>query len=238
MPSRSPRHVCTIGWRPMNDRTRSGLRDSLLVIVGLIVVFVASVAVGSRISWLGEWLRDSPSIAGEVHNVPAVAVPAHRRLTPSMRALVNDILEDDETLLVVLNAEDLVGCEDLGRQLRRLGRAIKPRKMMLVTAATDHERVSHFLRRERVAGAVADIVSLQLAGDMDEHMIDGFTLVTPAAMVVDRHGRIVRGVMHPYKVKNYRAISFTEELGLLESDTLSIDIRNPHSPLDKERTSR
>lgn len=101
----------------MNDRTRSGLRDSLLVIVGLIVVFVASVAVGSRISWLGEWLRDSPSIAGEVHNVPAVAVPAHRRLTPSMRALVNDILEDDETLLVVLNAEDLVGCEDLGRQV-------------------------------------------------------------------------------------------------------------------------
>jgi hypothetical protein len=114
----------------------------------------------------------------------------------------------DSAMLAVLRATDCFTCEDLGRQLRELQRAAGNSVPLLVaTEVGDSSRVAVWLTRERVRAA--GIASLDLRALLVGHP----DLITPAALVFDGEGAVLRGVAHPRRSKNIRLRSFAEELG-------------------------
>ena len=118
---------------------------------------------------------------------------------------------DGESVLVLLEGYDLGGCEDLGRQLRRLRIVANARTMFIAAPMIDSGHVSYFVHRERIANVALVVLP---DGDWAQLLSRTNVTATPAAMVVGANGKIMRGVMHTSKVQNIRAASFAEELGL------------------------
>ena len=113
---------------------------------------------------------------------------------------------DSAALLVVLHAEDLRACEDLGRQLREVRAAFPAFPLIAVTEPASISEVQRFLRRERLPASVAGLrPELLVAGHPD--------LATPA--VLRREGGGVVGTSHPLRFQNVRVRSFAAELGEL-----------------------
>jgi hypothetical protein len=122
-----------------------------------------------------------------------------------------------DSLVVVLIAEkDCLTCEDLGRQIRNLVASVSNQRMVLLASPiADSVRVEQFTRAERL-GLRAMYLSAALT------LEDGSTIPTPAAIVVDRAGVVLRGVAHLVSVKNVRAVSFAEELGYVPTGVLPL----------------
>ena len=126
-------------------------------------------------------------------------------------------LSSGTAVLVALRAADVAGCEDLGRQLRDLYRAVPEGEgwgMAILVDPAGEAELRAFLAREHIPSIpviTADPAAL-LAG--------GTKVATPAALVVDRDGRVRAGVSHPERFKNVRGRSFAQELPL--NDTGSI----------------
>ena len=132
------------------------------------------------------------------------------RLTSQARAAVGT-LGQRHTVLAVVTAADLATCEDLGRQLRELRRAVPAQPgwgMAVMIDGAGRAELERFLRRERVP-----YVAL-LEGD-PRALLDGAEHPgTPAVVVLNGEGRIQAGVSHPLRVRNTRNRSFAQELGL------------------------
>jgi hypothetical protein len=114
-------------------------------------------------------------------------------------------------VLVVLRGSDTETCEDLGRQLRDLDRAVSraaAAPLTIVVDAEGEEGLRRFLRRERLPGMAI------VLGQPGRFLADGRNVGTPAAMIVDTTGAIISGVSHPTRFSNLRRNSFAEELGL------------------------
>lgn len=113
----------------------------------------------------------------------------------------------DTALVVVLTEEDVLKCEDLGRQLREVRRAYGPdRPIMVWGDSAGTEMLAAFLRRERIPRAVVGAVAPGAV------LSDGEVVWTPAAILVTRDGRIVEGVSHTLRAPNVRLRSFAQEL--------------------------
>jgi hypothetical protein len=116
----------------------------------------------------------------------------------------------DSLIIVALQAADVRGCEDLGRQLRELVGATRERiPVLIVTPDADHDLIVSFLRTERLSSVELFASPALLTTDRDGEII------TPAALVVARSGTILRGVSHPGASRNVRPLSFAHELGFL-----------------------
>ncbi|HEY0017517.1 MAG TPA: hypothetical protein VGC13_14495 [Longimicrobium sp.] len=117
----------------------------------------------------------------------------------------------DHTVLAVVTAADLRGCEDLGRQLRELSKAVPSEPgwgLAILVDAAGSEDLRRFLERERVPPVPI------LVGHPTAFLEGGEHPGTPAAAVVVRDGRIAAGISHPLRVRNTRSRSFAQELGL------------------------
>ena len=115
------------------------------------------------------------------------------------------------TVLVVLRGTDVARCEDLGRQLRELYRAVADRPgwglAVMIDPAGEPE-LRRFLSRERIPAVPV------IAADPAALLADGTNVATPAALVARRDGEIRAGVSHPSRFKNMRGRSFAQELPL------------------------
>lgn len=106
--------------------------------------------------------------------------------------------------------------------------------MVIAVPIADHTRVNYFVNRERIRDVAID-------GLHDEDWLrvlsETNVVATPAAMVVDGEGEVIRGVMHMTKVRNVRAASFAEELGLVPAEEYERDAHN-RSEKDSEHINR
>lgn len=132
------------------------------------------------------------------------------QVTPQVQAVVGT-LKMRHIVLAVVTAADLAACEDLGRQLRELRRAVPDEPgwgMAVLVDGAERTEVERFLRHERVSRVTV------LEGDPHALLAGAEHPGTPAALVVDADGRIHAGVAHPLRVRNTRSRSFAQELGL------------------------
>lgn len=112
--------------------------------------------------------------------------------------------------MALVRSADWQRCEDLGRQLRELQRAIPANSAMLVwTESDDLQAVRHRLRREKIRARVAAIPSL------DRIFATPQRIPTPAVLKVSADGAHASGVAHTRRFPNVRQRSFAYELGLL-----------------------
>lgn len=119
----------------------------------------------------------------------------------------------DSTVLIVVRGTDTETCEDLGRQLRDLHRAVPDVpgwNVAILVDAEGEEALRTFLARERLPEMPIVI------GEPGAFLADGRNVGTPAVLVADRSGGIRAGVSHPSRFKNVRGRSFAEELQLIE----------------------
>ena len=206
----------------MMDSRLSREAKRMFRVIGILgVAFVASTFVGAigsdSLSRFLSWTRESSPGEGSLgDNSPGgpgaiKPIPADSQLPSVFIGVLQRVNHDDESVLVLLEGDDLIGCEDLGRQLRRLRIAAGTRRMVIAAPVIDGNRVNYFVNRERIS----DVVVEGLLEDEWARLLSGSIVVTtPAAMVVDGEGKVVRGVMHTTPVRNVRAASFAEELGL------------------------
>lgn len=157
--------------------------------------------------------REGWATSARLHSVAAYDHATGRvtgRLGSRALVAVRD-LSFRSTVLVALRGADVATCEDLGRQLRELRRAV-PREagwgMAILIDPAGQTKLRQFLAREHIPAVPVIIAdpSRLLAGET--------RLATPAALIVDRDGRIQAGVSHPSRFKNARSRSFAQELPL------------------------
>jgi hypothetical protein len=133
----------------------------------------------------------------------------------------------DHTVLAVVTANDLGSCEDLGRQLRELRRAVPDQPgwgMAILVDQAGMTGLRIFLQRERV-GRIPVLV-----GDPRAYLEGQQHPGTPAAVVLHRDGSITAGVSHPLRVRNTRSRSFAEELGLAGTPGMDLTVAGARRP--------
>ena len=140
-------------------------------------------------------------------------VAATQRVTGSVSGDALRALEREpgttSAIVLVVRRRDIDKCEDLGRQLRVLRRALPVTTELLVLGDSAHTSVVRdYLRLERISNA--RILPL----DANRILEGGATLPTPAVLIVGREGQIVAGVAHPVRFANARFSSFAEELAV------------------------
>lgn len=125
--------------------------------------------------------------------------------TRELRGL--DLAGGDTALVLVITEQDVLTCEDLGRQIRELRRAYGADRPIAVWAdSAGSGLLRSFLRRERIARATVGTVPPSAV------LSDGTGLWTPAAILATPDGRIVEGVSHTRRSPNVRLQSFAQEL--------------------------
>jgi hypothetical protein len=119
-------------------------------------------------------------------------------------------LSGDTHVIVVLRRDDIIRCEDLGRQLRELRRSLASHVNLSVWSDTvDVLIVRRFLQTERVSEAMAQpIAMVSVLRETPEP-------ITPLALVVRQGVPVTRGVAHPGRFANSRPRSFAAELAEL-----------------------
>lgn len=119
---------------------------------------------------------------------------------------------DSASLAVVLvvRGSDVRTCEDLGRQLRELRRALGPtRPIIVLTDSSSVEMVGNFLALEHVA-------SVSVAAESLTNLYsEPITLAMPAVLLVDWRDSVVQAVSHPQRFPDARVRSFSSELTAL-----------------------
>jgi len=143
-----------------------------------------------------------------------------------LRAAVQ-ALPFDHTVLAVVTGGDLGSCEDLGRQLRELSRAVPDQPgwgMAILVDQAGMAGLRVFLQRERV-GRIPILV-----GDPRAYVEGQEHPGTPAAVVMHRDGSITAGVSHPLRVRNTRSRSFAEELGLAGTPGTDLTVAGARRP--------
>jgi hypothetical protein len=188
---------------------KKGLMGAVVVGGGLATGTAVSLARGGA----GEEARETLPLAPQEHSAAAYDRATARftgRLGPRVLAAAEE-LSSRSTVLVVVRGADVKTCEDLGRQLRELHRAVPAGGewgMALLVDSAGEAELRGFLAREhitRLPVLVADPAGL-LEG--------GAKVATPAALVVGRDGQVRAGVSHPSRFKNVRGRSFAQELPL------------------------
>lgn len=173
--------------------------------------------------------RESWSALAQEHSDSAYDAAMKRftgRVSPPVRESLRG-LPGERTVLAVLTGDDLRGCEDLGRQLRELHRAV-PREpgwtMAILVDAAASEEVRRFLRQERVPSLPV------LVGEPGAFLEGAAHPGTPAAVVVTPQGLITAGVSHPLRVRNTRSRSFAQELGLAGDAPADLSLAGARRP--------
>jgi hypothetical protein len=185
-------------------RLRGALIGAAVIGLGLLTGTAASLARAPQET-------EPPAVLPQEHT-PAAYDAATIRFTGRLGAGGVDAaqaLPGPSAVLVAVRGSDLVNCEDLGRQLRELSRAVPEGwGMGILVDAPGQEALAKFLTRERIRGVpvfVADPAAL---------LADGSKVATPAALVAGRDGVVRAGVSHPSRFRNVRSRSFAQELSL------------------------
>ena len=146
----------------------------------------------------------------EEFNFDSATVRLSGRLAAPAAAALREASAGDTALVLLVERRDLATCEDLGRQLRELRRHWGPdRKIVVWGEADDPEAVRDYLKRERIAGT--EVQPLPVS-----RVMEGRTRIpTPAVLVATAGGVVVEGVAHPYRFKNVRLRSWSQELRTL-----------------------
>ncbi|HEY0021345.1 MAG TPA: hypothetical protein VGB24_00485 [Longimicrobium sp.] len=191
------------------DRFKKGLFGLVAVAGGLMFGSAASAAMGAAAAHK----TSPPRVTAEEHSAAAydrATVRFTGRLAPTAVAAASG-LPSETTVLVAMRGADLATCEDMGRQLRELYRAVPDEPgwgMAILIDSAGQDDLRRFLAKERIP-RVAIVVA-----DPTRLMADGTPVATPAALVTDRQGHIQAGVSHPSRFKNLRGRSFAQELPL------------------------
>lgn len=137
----------------------------------------------------------------------SATVSVRGRLTTTARVRLAKAIDGTDAVLVLLDSADVRVCEDLGRQLRLLGRRASPGLPLVVVAdPAALPSVRAFTRREKLRPAV--FVALR-----PSDLVAGESRVpTPAAVVMRGMDASVIGVAHPRRFPNIRTRSFADEL--------------------------
>lgn len=116
----------------------------------------------------------------------------------------------DTLLALLITSEDVVTCEDLGRQIRDLRRAYGLRRPIAVwTDSTRLDVIRTFLHRERIANTVVGPVPPTAV------LADGKRIPSPAALLATRDGKVIEGISHTLRAPNVRLRSFAQEFRTL-----------------------
>jgi hypothetical protein len=192
------------------DVFKKGLFGLVAIGGGLIFGSAASAAMGPA----SAEKASQPRVIAEEHSAAAydrATVRFTGRLAPTAVAAASS-LASETTVLVAIRGADLATCEDMGRQLRELYRAVPDQPgwgMAILIDSAGQDDLRRFLAKERIP-RIAVIVA-----DPARLLDDGTPVATPAAVVADRQGLIRAGVSHPSRFKNLRGRSFAQELPLV-----------------------
>lgn len=185
----------------------------LVIAGGLLAGFAARTARGGEVtaaSVRNTWAANTIQHSDAAYDRATVRFAG--RLGPGVMEAVRP-LGWQSTVLVVLRGDDVRACEDLGRQLRELRRAVPDadgRGMAVLVDPAGEADLRLFLARERLPRV--RVVTADPAG----LLADGTAVATPAALVADGDGRVRAGVSHSTRFKNVRSRSFAQELPLAE----------------------
>ena len=175
----------------------------------------AWIAAAAALGWIlgvvavGATRRDAGA-AGNRLSDPATIETVTGVLTATALGRLKFADSEDQLAVLLLRGKDVLTCEDLGRQVRRLQRAIASRGLSLVVWSDPDGRgiVETWLKRERIRA------ERHITADLRSIVRGRESLATPAVLLVESDGRVVQGVAHPVRVPNVRPRSFAEELGL------------------------
>lgn len=176
----------------------------------VLCTFLASAGIGHVVS--GRLTRPTPDQALALYTREQYAAATHV-VEGELRAETVPVLREyvaangTGAVLVIMRADDIRQCEDLGRQIRALRRATQAHVPMVAIAdAADTSLVRDFLRIQRIANiSIVPVAPSALLSDNDQ-------LPTPAVLILDAQGATVSGVAHPVRFPNARFRSFAEEL--------------------------
>jgi hypothetical protein len=190
-----------------------------IALQALVFCLVCLVAAGVGAEGVSRLLRadPAPEARRSIHTLARLEEATarfHGSLSEGARLLLTPDLADT-SVVVVVAGRDLVGCEDLGRQMRRLRRAMGSGRPLLVwTELGSAGKVERFFRRERVPHVVVRETDIR-------RVLHAVPVVTPAALLVRADGEVIQGISHPKRFPNMRLRSFAEELTLLTSSSRS-----------------
>lgn len=189
--------------------------DSVLrfLFVATATAAVSATLAAGVVRWIGtRRLHDVRGLQSEARYVRATTVYQGRLSGPAAK-LLRDVRQSGRlAVVVVLRAKDAETCEDLGRQLRELRRAIGPERPLLIFAEPSNGLpIANFARSERLANVRIAEIALEtvLAGNASP--------VTPLVLLVDEADSVVEGVAHPLRFPDARVRSFASELGKLQA---------------------
>lgn len=195
------------------DTVRAGLVGVAIAGGGLLVGAAANLARGDAAeppSAEETWARSAREHSEAAYEQATVRFGG--RLGPQARQAARS-LSLESAVLVVLRGPDVANCEDLGRQLRELRRAVPEGPgwgMAVLVNPAGEADVRRFLAKERLSSIAI------LTADPATLLEDGGAVATPAALVANSDGVIRAGVSHPTRIKNLRGRSFAQELPLRE----------------------
>jgi len=155
-------------------------------------------------------LRDA-LIAGPDRQMPPGEMTDSATLRVTGRlSVLQPPLGQRRALVLFLRARDCLTCEDLGRQLREVQHATRPRPfpLVLVTPAGEAREVQNYLAAQKV-----DVVAT-IAADPDTALANRRPVPTPAMVLIDAAGVVLSGTAHTRRLANLRLNSFAAELGL------------------------
>ncbi len=194
--------------------------NTKLLVLPAVLVLIAGIWLGNRIASNAQnekakaaVERSWSTLVAEQDSNAYQAATLHfeARIQKDALAALGDFAADS-LVLIALRGQDGLSCEDLGRQLRELVRAIRNHtsswELRVVVEEAEREVVESFLRRERI---VTDgITTLSLSDLFVTRIVD-----TPAVVIGSANGNTVRGVSHPVRFKNVRPRSFASELEVM-----------------------
>jgi hypothetical protein len=169
-------------------------------------LFLMSVVV-SRIMlaehpWSG---NQGPGPSPSAEDYDAATQVVNGNLSGSIRTALASQPGPQAPLLTVIVADDILNCEDLGRQLRELQNRASGVRLVVITDSGSAAPVGAFIRRERVRGRLVTVAPGEVLDDFP-------ALPTPAVLLVSSDGRSAAGIAHPRRFPNARLRSFAAEL--------------------------
>ncbi len=139
----------------------------------------------------------------------AATLVVNGNLSSLVRAELTSEPGPNAPLLTVILAEDILNCEDLGRQLRELQNRASGHRLVVVTDSGSAAPVGAFIRREGVRARL-------MTAEPGEVLEDFPSLPTPAVLLVRPDGLTAAGIAHPRRFPNARLRSFAEEMDSIE----------------------
>lgn len=133
-------------------------------------------------------------------------------LDPAILRIAADAPAQSRTILIGLRGDDVLTCEDLGRQLRRLSARRAPSdQIVVVSDSASLNSVAAFLQDERV-GINKHVTYDAAALTVRVREVEA-PPIFPFAAVINPNGRIEHAVSYGRRIIGVRIASFAELLG-------------------------